>query len=323
MADGKGQEEAMKKRVPFGIILLALGLAAPAFAAAKPKLDPESQKFYETARLIMSREESKIWQRLPDLESRREFITDFWLKRDPDPGTPDNEYRKEFESRVAYVNRRFNKEGGPGFNTDRGRVYLFMGPPDKIEEYNPDFSTSIHGFTDIWVYYGRQMAVVFADEKGDGRFRIVKTEGDFFGAMDLMKLGRRVGADDVFSSPFVKFETVYDAKTREIVVRLPAKDLMFRENADGLQEIDLRFLIYLYADGGAGKRSFADARKVVLTSAELEARKTVELRFAQPLKAGTNFVDVIVLGEGERAGKIRQIFEIKVAGRTPGSAPAD
>lgn len=317
----------MKKHVPADGILLVLGLAAlavTAFAAAKPKLDPESKKFYETARLVMTKEETKIFERLPDAEGRKEFIADFWLKRDPDPSTPDNEFQKEFEARIAYVNKRFNKEGGPGYNTDRGRVYIFMGPPDKIEEYNPNFSTptSTHGFTDIWVYYGRQMAVVFADQKGNGTFRIAQTEGDFFGAMDLMKLGRHVGPDDVFSSPFVKFETVYDPGAQEIEVRLPTKGLMFRENGDGLQEVDLRFLIYVYGDGGASKESFTESRQVVLTGAELDARKTVSLRFGRPLKPGSNFVDVIVMGQGERAGKIRQIFDIKVPGRTPGAAPA-
>ncbi|HOW84969.1 MAG TPA: GWxTD domain-containing protein [Candidatus Aminicenantes bacterium] len=316
----------MKANLPIRVLSAALGLTALAAAAlpgAKPKLDPESRKFYATAHLIMTKEESRIWARLPDAASRREFVADFWLKRDPDPATPENEFRKEFEARVAYVNKRFNKEGGPGYNTDRGRVYIFMGPPDKIDEYNPDYSTSIRGFTDIWVYYGRQMAVVFADERGDGRFRIVKTEGDFFGAMDLMKLGRRAGPDDAFASPFVKFETVYDPGAREIVVRFPAASLMFRENEDGLQEVDLRFLIYIYPGGGTAKRTFSEARRVALTGAELGARKTVELRFAQPLEPGPNTVDVIVMGQGERGGKLRQIFEIKVPAGAPDAAPSD
>ena len=318
----------MSQRIRIGGFSLVLGLAvltATALAAAKPKLDPESKKFYETGRLIMTKEESKIWDKLPDAESRKEFIADFWLKRDPDPTTPDNEFRKEFEARVAYVNRRFNKEGGPGFNTDRGRVYLFMGPPDKVEEYNPNFSTanSPHGFTDIWVYYGRQMAVVFADQKGNGTFRIVDTEGDFFGAMDLMKLGRHVGPNDVFTSPFVKFETAYDAAAGEIEVRLPTKGLMFRENEQGFDEVNLRFLIYIYAGGTAGKESFTEDRKVALTVAERDARKTVAFRFARALKPGTSYVDVIVMGQGGRGGKIRQIFDVKVPARVPGAGPAD
>lgn|SRR5512140_1298966 len=294
-------------------ILIALAAAAATgLPAAKPKLDPESQAFYQTARLIMTKEETKIFQRLPDAASRKEFIADFWLKRDPDPDTPDNEYRKEFEARVEYVNKRFNKEGGPGYNTDRGRVWILIGPPDKAEEFPPDAGGSVRGFIIWWSYYQDRMAVEFTDETGTGKYRITDVEGDFFGAMDLMKLGRFVRADDVFSKKFLKFETVYDAAAGAIEVRLPAKGLMFRENDEGRLQVDLRFLIYIYPGEGASKESFSDARSVVLTDAELEALKTVDLRFPRKLPPGTNFVDVVVMGKEGLKGKIRQIFEIKV-----------
>jgi GWxTD domain-containing protein len=296
-----------------GTILVALAVVgALGFGAAKPKLDPESAKFYETARLIMTKEEAKIWQRLPDAESRKEFIADFWEKRDPDPDTPRNEYREQFEARVDFVNKRFNKEGGPGYNTDRGRVYIFMGPPDKAEEFPPEPGSEARGFVIWWSYYEDRMAVEFTDAKGDGRFRITDTAGDFFGAMDLVKLGRFVRADDVFSKKFFKFETVYDPAAREIEVRLPVKSLMFRENDEGRDQADLGFLIYIYPDGGKTKESFRESRSVVLTIAELDALKTVNLRFPRELKPGTNFVDVVITGPPGTKGKIRQIFEIKV-----------
>ncbi|MCX6570022.1 MAG: GWxTD domain-containing protein [Candidatus Aminicenantes bacterium] len=306
---------AQKRLLPSLLLALA-ALAATGLAASKPKLDAESEKFHRTARLIMTKEESKIFLQLPDAESRKEFIADFWLKRDPDPDTPDNEYKKEFEARVDYVNKRFNKEGGPGYNTDRGRIYIFMGPPDKVEEFPPGTGQSIRGFVIWWSYYDDKMAVEFADETGTGKYRITDTAGDFFGAMDLMKLGRYVRADDVFSRKFVKFETVYDPDTREIEVRLPTKGLMFRENDQGRLQVDLRFLIYIYADQGASKESFADARSVVATDAELDGMKTVDIRFAHALKAGTNFVDVMIKGPKSTSSRIRQIFEIKVAGKT-------
>lgn len=305
-----------KRLLPAVLIALA-ALGATALAAAKPKLDPESQKFYQTARLIMTKEEVKIFEWLPDAESRKEFIADFWVKRDPDPDTPDNEYKKEFEARVAYVNKRFNKEGGPGYNSDRGRVYLFMGPPDKMEEFPPQAGQSVRGFVIWWSYYDDKMAVEFTDQTGSGKYQITNLQGDFFGAMDLMKLGRYVRADDVFSRKFVKFETVYDPGAGEIEVRLPTKGLMFRENDQGRLQVDLRFLIYIYANQGASKESFADARSIAMTDAELEGLKTVNLRFARPLKPGTSFVDVIIMGKEGMKGKIRQIFEIKVAGKTP------
>jgi GWxTD domain-containing protein len=302
----------MATRLVPSILLVLAALAATGLGAAKPKLDPESEKFYRTARLIMSKEENKIFLRLPDAGSRKEFIADFWLKRDPDPDTPLNEYQKEFEARVDYATKRF-REGGPGYNTDRGRVYIFMGPPDKAEEFPPQPGQTVRGFIIWWSYYDDKMAVEFTDEKGTGAYQITEYVGDFFGAMDIVKLGRSVRADDVFSKKFFKFETVYDRERREIVVRIPSKSLMFRENEEGRLQIDLRFLFYVYPDGGSSRESFNDVRSVALTDAELESSKTIDLRFARDLKPGTNFVDVIVQGKEGMKGKIRQIFEIKVA----------
>lgn len=291
-------------------VLTVLAAAGP--AAAAKKLDPESEKFYRTARLIMTKEEDRIFKRIPDPAGRQEFIADFWLKRDPDPDTALNEYRQEFEARIEFVSKRFNKEGGPGFNTDRGRVYIFMGPPDKIEEFPPQTRSSALGFTYWWSYYDDHLAIEFTDEKGSGRFRITDYSGDFFEAMDLMKMGRYVRVDDVFSKKVFKFETTYDAGRQELKVRIPAKSLMFKENDAGAFQVDLRFRFYIYGDDGAAKESFLEARSTVLALAELDALKTAEYVFARPLKPGTNYVDVIIQGPEGTRGKIRQMFEIKV-----------
>ncbi len=287
------------------------GILAAGGAAAAEKLDPESEKFFSTARLIMTKEETRIWNRLPDKESRQEFIADFWLKRDPDPDTPLNEYRMEFESRVEHASKRF-REGVKGYNTDRGRVYVFMGPPDKFEEFFPQPGAPDRGSTIWWIYYDYQLGIEFADEKGNGTYKMREYTGDFFGAMDVFKLGRNVRADDVFSKKFFKFEASYDRGSREIEVRIPTKSLMLRENDEGRMQVDLRFRFYLYPDEGKGKESFDEARSVVLTDAEREDRKEVAFRFARDLKPGTSYLDVVIQGPEGTQGKIRQIFTLKV-----------
>jgi GWxTD domain-containing protein len=64
-------------------------------------------------------------------DERDRFITEFWLRRDPTPGTSENEYKEEHYRRLAYSNTNF---GGSqrGWKTDRGRIYIVYGPPDKI-----------------------------------------------------------------------------------------------------------------------------------------------------------------------------------------------
>ena len=40
-----------------------------------------------------------------DPVSRSEFVTAFWKARDPRPETVENEFREEFEKRVAFAAR--------------------------------------------------------------------------------------------------------------------------------------------------------------------------------------------------------------------------
>jgi GWxTD domain-containing protein len=302
-----------KSLVALAVMIVFGGFpAVGARAAAADKLDPESEKFYKTARLIMSGEESKIFKHLPDAESRKEFIKDFWEKRDPDPDTPENEYRREFEARVEYANKRFI-EGGPGMNTDRGRIYIFMGPPDKFEEYPTYGDPNIRGPILWWIYYNYNLGIEFADERGNGQFKIRDYTGDFFEAMDLFRLGQWVGPGSVFKKRTVKFDLKYDTSRHELEVIFPAKDLLFRENEEGKLQVDLDFKIYVYPDEGRSKETYKESQSFVVADRDLEGMKTVSFRFAHALKPGKNFVDVIAKGKPGTTGKVRKIFEIKVS----------
>ncbi len=314
------------KRALYVCAALAAWLClAPGRSAATPgtKLDPESDRFYQTAQLIMTGEEKKIFNHLPDAASRKEFIKDFWDKRNPDPDALDNAYKKELEARVDYANKHF-REGGLGMNTDRGRIYIFMGRPDKVEEYyNQGYSnqgyynqagTGIRGSIIQWFYYNYGLGIEFVDERGIGEFRMrdYTGAGNFFEAMDLFKLGQSVGPDSVFKQPVVKFDLKYDASRKELEVDFPAKDLFFRENDEGQLQVDLDFKIYVYPNEGATKETFEESQFFVTTDSELQGLKTVPFRFSRALKPGKNFVDVIAMGKQGTRGKVRRIFEIKV-----------
>lgn len=304
----------MKHGILFLLTLGALGLLTPGSGCGQSssKLDPESDKFYKTARLIMSSEETKIFKRLPDAESRKEFIKDFWDKRDRDPDTEENEFKKEFENRVEYANKHF-KEGGLGMNTDRGRIYIFMGPCDKFEEFfTHEEDQTVRGPILWWIYYNYQLGIEFVDERNTGQYKIRDFTGDFFGAMDLFKLGQWVGPDSVFKKRLVNFSLKYDAPKNELVVLIPAKFLLLRENDDGKLQVDLDFKFYVYEDEGATRDVFTESQAFVTTGQELEKTKDVPFRFAHPLKPGKHVVDVIIKGKEGSKGKVRKIFDIKV-----------
>lgn len=306
------------RRGTASLIVLSLVSLIPAACGGaggrvpKPALDPESEKFFTTARLVMSSEESDIFTHLPDAAARRAFIADFWAKRDPLPETPDNEFKATFESRVEYANKRF-KEGGPGYNTDRGRIYIYMGPPDKTEEMFSHQDPEIRGQILWWIYYAYELGVEFIDERGDGQFRIRRYTGDFFEAMDLMRLGQGLsGADGIFRRNAVKFKADYDAAKGEITVSLPADSLAFRDGEQGVQ-IDLEFLIDVYEDRGARKdASLRETRTYVTTDPELLELKDVSFAFARRLPPGTHYADIIIKGAAGTTGKVRKLFRLKV-----------
>lgn len=78
---------------------------------------------------LLAPAERRDFSGLSDPVSRSEFITAFWKARDPRAETPENEFREEFERRVAFADDRFTQDEVRGSLTDRGMVFLLLGPP--------------------------------------------------------------------------------------------------------------------------------------------------------------------------------------------------
>lgn len=146
-----------------------LGWAAAVFmltaisCASKKKafFDPVKSDEYEKIDLLMLDEEKKIYKNLPSQQDRDEFIRDFWKIRDPDPATEENEAEIEFHRRIEYANRWFSptnsypgrksddREYDNGWYTDRGRIYILLGPPDILLLSNAYGLTAEISETDI------------------------------------------------------------------------------------------------------------------------------------------------------------------------------
>jgi GWxTD domain-containing protein len=88
----------------------------------------------EDVRWIITDEESKAFKNLANDEERDQFIEQFWLRRNPNPDSPDNEFRDEHYARIAYSNEHF-AAGKPGWLTDRGHIYIAYGKPDSIDSH--------------------------------------------------------------------------------------------------------------------------------------------------------------------------------------------
>ena len=83
-------------------------------------------------RYLLSQDEDVAFRALDSQQERERYIKRFWAARDPDPSTPGNPFRDLFYRRVAEANERtFAASTKPGWLTDRGKVFIILGPPDE------------------------------------------------------------------------------------------------------------------------------------------------------------------------------------------------
>lgn len=110
------------------------------------------------------------------VSAKRQFLTQFWAERDLNKSTPANETRMAFYDAIEYANATYGEAGrnaGPGWKTDRGRVFVKYGRPDDRIAFPP--GNRAPGF-EIWRYtQGRARFYIFADLNNFGNFRLVKT----------------------------------------------------------------------------------------------------------------------------------------------------
>jgi len=88
----------------------------------------------EDVRWIITDQEKKAFLSLSNDEERDAFIEQFWRRRNPNPDSPENEFREEHYRRIAYANEHF-AAGKPGWMTDRGHIYIAYGPPDSTDSH--------------------------------------------------------------------------------------------------------------------------------------------------------------------------------------------
>lgn len=73
----------------------------------------------------------------------------FWNNHNP-VGAPENSFKSEHYRRLAYANQHF-AANRPGWETDRGHVYVVYGPPDSIDRFNGEANNSGYPYQ-IWHY---------------------------------------------------------------------------------------------------------------------------------------------------------------------------
>jgi GWxTD domain-containing protein len=104
----------------------------------------------------------------------------FVRETDPIPSTPQNEALDSYIQRLRQANERFTGEGIPGWQTDRGMVFITAGEPDRAYTQGAT-RFSARGTQIVWTY--RQYKTELTFERVNGRYKLNTHDLSKFEAM--------------------------------------------------------------------------------------------------------------------------------------------
>jgi|GEM_PF-1099094 len=242
--------------------------------------------FYEKVRSLMTEEELEAYKHLADANAKERFITEFWAIRDPDPMTEDNEFKQEFESRLAYADENFVPPIGSqaiepprAWNTERGRIYLVLGPPDQRrafwremkpegqavrDEAGNSQSERSWSLEEEWYYASHNMTLVF--KKIEGKWHL---EPDYPGLPSILesaKLSLIANERERHARGRFRFELDFDGSSLRISV---PKDRVNYTQRVGVVRARIEVTAIIFS-GGRRVDKLSEVKEIRLTEAELD-----------------------------------------------------
>jgi GWxTD domain-containing protein len=311
------------KKISILTIITVLTFALISNAAAgleKIKLDKKikdepythkKDKFFNETRIIMSKDEVRIYKHLPDKAARESFVEDFWKLRDPTPGTEANENRMEYERRIEYVERFFKEKigKGRGWDSDRGKVYLLLGEPD---EKSTQTGTIIDRFghakrvlKEIWIYNYYRLYLDFADADGFGVYRLRNWSPSLLSAFERAKFA--INPTEKAAQTF-KFKSTVEKN--EVKVRIPITTVSFDEK-ENTMNARFKITIFIYHKYKKVKQ-MEEMQDIRGTKEELLNRENIELTIPISLSSKGKYLFDVIVEEVGSGAKYRDTIKFKL-----------
>ncbi len=301
----------MKKYWVLAILIIMVSLVGvKALEAKKPK-----DEFYKTARFIMSKEEIDIYKHLASKEDKLDFIEEFWKKRDPSPTTEQNENQEEFHKRIAYANKWFQEASkGRGWDSERGRILLQLGFPDRREfgelsskDRQGRLTSSKRTPMEIWKYYRYQLTLVFADYSDSGKLNMERVPSNLLTALNLAKY--TLDLRDTKKSLKKSFRFSVKFNVNHFKITIPTKRVSFDSVGEKMKAL-FGITIYVYKNS----KKICEIKKdkeLIMTKDELLKAKTFDFDLEYELKDKGKYVFDVVLEDKNSTLKFREFCKTK------------
>lgn len=205
------------------VALLTLLIASTASAALSPQY---TEWRNGPIQWIMTGAEKSAWKKVSSDEAASNFIDLFWARRDPTPGTPQNEARDEHDARVKHADETFKERGKRGALTDRGRVWTVLGSPPNLSLAQGRITST----TDSYVTPSASSGGGRSQGGGGVSGRIDPSGGRQLGARDAW-IWEHADASARFGLPRVEIVFVTDPGTGKTIRDLFRRDFSAAEQA--------------------------------------------------------------------------------------------
>jgi GWxTD domain-containing protein len=217
---------------------------------------------------LLSDKEKERFQTLPDAEKEL-FIRNMWANLDPNPVTPENEFKIDYEKRLEYVKKHY------GIPSDRANVYLLLGAPNSVESYpNSDKYYPL----ELWSYYSLGMRnippsleLIFFKPYGAGNYRLYSPLFDGLKALTPSQMD--------FDNPRtkVRLKQIFDPQIVDAAERVTTG-----ASSNESEEVRMRL-----TDPGAVRRYYQKQRPTVETTVVYQAFEADIHTYSVPFRDDT------------------------------------
>ncbi|HLP47619.1 MAG TPA: GWxTD domain-containing protein [Candidatus Kapabacteria bacterium] len=253
-----------------------------------------AKDFISKVRYIITKDEKNRFYSLTTDQERKDFIENFWKQRDPDPATEENEFRDEYYKRIDEANHLFRGDSGKGWLSDRGRIYILLGPPD-YRRFNPgeinSWGNMKAGYQyphEIW-YYGFY-PIIFIDQLENGNFVLSPLSSEHLATIlsATMSLKPKVAKGEKIPFNF-NAQVIFEEKGQVILkVKIPYKNILFQADPENKGRFIANLTLHTAIFGAQNKKiqEFSNNYPLSMTEEELKAQENYAIEVPLTLAPG-------------------------------------
>ncbi len=239
------------------------------------QLPPDDSQFLSEVRFLITRQEKKLFLNLMTDSERKKFKEEFWKKRDPNPVTPDNSFKEEYYNRIEKATKLFREGKRPGWLTDRGRVYILLGPPETKRFFpgriNIDVGESALQNLPHEVWYYGFFPIIFVDKLHNNSYSLTTVSARHLASINKAQMTMKPTVEKINVPMNFSFDLKnQEPKKQDLTILIPYINLLFEEQKESHQaKVKISIKIR-----GSKKKKIKDFSKAYTIKMKVEDLKT-------------------------------------------------